>query len=117
MGSDRGLREAILDRVGAGKGQPVLLDQIARSLGIAWEDLPALRRTLLDLCTEGRLVAAGAGRWVRAAEGRSATGTFTLTSRGHGFVRPDPPAGGPDLFVPEDATRGAMPGDRVRVLL
>ncbi len=117
VGSDRGLREAILDRIGAGKGQPVLLDQIARSLGIPWEDLPALRRTLLDLCTEGRLAAAGTGRWVRAGEARGAIGTFTLTSRGHGFVRPDPPASGPDFFVPEDATRGAMPGDRVRVVL
>ena len=42
-------------------------------------------------------------------------GILKITSRGFGFVKPDTPYRGGDLFIPESGMRDAISGDKVRV--
>jgi ribonuclease R len=52
-----------------------------------------------------------------SSSGGEITGIFKGNPKGFGFVRSDDKYKEGDIFVPPDATGGALSGDRVRVLV
>ena len=73
-----------------------------------------LKEVLDFLVIEGKIITDDRGRY-RTPGDRVKTGMFSGTQKGFGFVIID---GEPeDIFIPENATKGAMHGDKVTVLI
>ena len=73
-----------------------------------------LKEVLDFLVIEGKIITDDRGRY-RTPGDRVKTGMFSGTQKVFGFVIID---GEPeDIFIPENATKGAMHGDKVTVLI
>jgi ribonuclease R len=104
----------------AAHGRALHKNEIMTKLGLDVDASPALERILDDLAFDGSIVALpgqrfriGAGGSTNGARKTSAAteieGLLHANPRGFGFVG----AEGGDIFIPREALRGAMHGDRV----
>lgn len=116
-------RDAILEVFASVKRRPLALRGIANRLGWPRDSYPDLADALAQMVAAGVLMQVRGGRYAPMGDRDSITGTFLLTARGFGFLRPDNPDGSPsnvregDYFVPINNTGGAMPNDRVRAVI
>jgi len=107
------LAERILQFVQAEGYQPQQLAQLARALGIAQDEQGDFHDTCRALMRTGRVVlGSGNGLLLPSVPGKI-YGTFRANRRGFGFVVPDGPETHGDLYIPPDATGGALTGDFV----
>jgi ribonuclease R len=109
-----------LDLLGS-EPRPMHAREIASRLNVSEVDYLGLQRLLDDLSLEGVLAARPGQRFrlsisTSRAHGAEREGLLSVHPRGFGFVASlTPGTAGDDVFVPPDAMRGAMHGDRVRV--
>ena len=105
--------QRILDHLAHGLYEPAPVRRIADDMRIEPEDHAEFRAAIDELADAGRIAFAD-GRVQLPDFGDEITGRFKLNVRGFGFVVPDDPYRGGDLFVPRGSTRDAISGDRVR---
>lgn len=126
-------RTLVLETIASTPQHRATLKQLLRELNARGPERQALKRTLAELVTAGRLrerrhvfeaVAAPPKREpprmtpAPRVDNGDLQGTISLHRDGYGFVTPDPPlASGADVFIPPPYTSGAMPGDTVAVRL
>ncbi len=92
---------------------PMTFDQLAAILGVPDGDRGRLAAMLDGLEAEGAIVKTKKGRYGSTARLGFIRGLFRGHERGFGFLTPLSEADGDDLFIPADATGGAMDGDTV----
>jgi ribonuclease R len=113
-------RAEVLDLLGSDP-RPLHAREIAARLRVSEVDYLSLQRLLDDLSFEGVLAQRPGQRFKLSApsaraQGSEREGLLTVHPRGFGFVASlTPGTSGDDVFVPPDAMRGAMHGDRVKV--
>ncbi len=107
----------IISTLSQPKYHPVKPKALARVLGISGDAYNEFKTALKELITQGR-VEISKGNAVRLLDARGTlTGIFRKTNAGSGFVRPNPDEGHKfnEVYIPEDALRGATTGDVVLV--
>lgn len=104
----------ILTKVSLGSYEPMNLEDLAKALGVPRSDFALFKEAVDDLHRSGRLVI-GEDLTIRLA-GKQGTvvGTFRGNVKGFGFVVPSDPEVVEDLYIPEEATLGALTGDLVQ---
>lgn len=107
------LSSRILEFVGSARYQPQEPDELINSLGIGFDEQSDFHDACRALLHSGRVVLAAGGLITLPAPKGRITGTFRANQRGFGFVIPLEPNAHADLFIPPDATAGAMTGDTV----
>src|SRR5947209_10077345 len=109
--------DQILAAVGRKSYAPLKPKALARKLGIASEDYRDFRRALKDLLRDGRLELAKNHTLRAAAPHGTVVGTYRSTSKGTGYVRPQPVDGkaGPEVRVRQGEGLDAVSGDTVLV--
>jgi ribonuclease R len=118
-GSDRPLRQAVLDLIRAPGYRPSTLPELLRQMRVEKSRRGGFKRLLRDMLNEEEVVRvdrsryAAPGRLKTPADGRVVTGRLQRNPRGFGFVTPD--AGGGDIFIPPPALGDLLDGDRVTV--
>jgi ribonuclease R len=110
-------RDAVVDLL-ASERRALHVNEIATRLGLPDGAYAALQRLLDDLSFDGSIVPLTGQRFRLSKEqkqqhGEEAEGHLNVNPRGFGFV-PAPSLGG-DVYVPPEAMRGALHGDKVRV--
>jgi ribonuclease R len=107
------LDERVLEVLEASR-RPLKRKEIARGLGAADEDYPALKETLVRLVDGGRVYRIKSQRYALPEQINLVVGTLDSTRRGAGFVVPEKKGEGEaDVFVPPHKLGGAVHGDRV----
>ena len=98
----------ILTKVSLGSYEPMNLEDLAKALGVPRSDFALFKEAVDDLHRSGRLVI-GEDLTIRLA-GKQGTvvGTFRGNVKGFGFVVPSDPEVVEDLYIPEEATLGAL---------
>ena len=121
----------LVARIARSNGGRAGYKQLVRELGLAGgRERRLLREQLARLTSRKLLLQPERDLWcIPSAVGRAAglrgdliAGRLSLHRDGYGFVRPNPGQKihipeGEDIFIPPDATAGAMPGDQVLVEL
>ena len=92
---------------------PVKAAQLAKALGVSGEDYPQFKQALKELRRAGHVIIGGKNLISLPGLSGLMVGTFRANPKGFGFVTPLEPTSHGDLFVPADATAGAMTGDIV----
>jgi len=109
----RRFSERILDFLQQPEYQPVEVQRLARSMGIAEEEHGDFREAVDALRRVGRVVL-GTGSSVMLPQPRGQiAGTYRANPRGFGFVVPEEPTVHGDLFIPPGASLDAVTGDTV----
>ena len=104
----------LLDFFSSSEYKPMRFKDIAALLQVPKGSKHELKEVLDFLVIEGKIITDDRGRY-RTPGDRVKTGMFSGTQKGFGFVIID---GEPeDIFIPENATKGAMHGDKVTVLI
>ena len=93
---------------------PMKIKEIAIMMQAEKEERAELERILEELQEEGKIERNGRGKY-RKPEKRSLTGIFDATAKGFGFVEVQ--GWQEDIFIPANATGGAMHGDTVQIEL
>jgi ribonuclease R len=106
--------DAILKYLSDRDYQPLKPRQLARLMGVAEEDYGSFRHAVKMLRDSGRVVMGAKDSLTLPEMGRELVGFFRPNPRGFGFVVPETPNSHGDLFIPPDATGGALNGDLVR---
>ncbi len=116
-------KKRLLELMGHRDYKPMKVKELAILLGVAKEDRPALQEALDALLAEGKLGLSKRGKYA-PVENFLVRGTFIGNRKGFGFVAPeqtkDPGAGrepGPDIYIGERDTLGAMDGDTVQAAI
>ena len=93
--------------------KPVKLAQLAKALAVSSQVYPQFKSAFDELRQAGHVMI-GPGNLISlpAMAGRI-IGTFRANPKGFGFVTPLEPSSHGDLFIPPNATAGAMTGDIV----
>jgi len=105
-------KKVLLDFVNSKDYHPMKFKELFVILQVPRDEKQELREVLEALIVEGKLALDEKGRY-SAAEANMKTGTFSGTMRGFGFVIVEGEDN--DIFVPENATNGAMHNDIVMV--
>ncbi|MCI9486637.1 MAG: ribonuclease R [Lachnospiraceae bacterium] len=135
---DEGVRQAERDALEDGKRRllelmghkdykPMRVKELAILLGVAKEERPFLQKALDGLLAEGKLGLSRRGKYA-PVENFLVKGTFIGNRKGFGFVAPErtgeTDAGtgagkepGPDIYIGERDTFGAMDGDTVQAAI
>jgi len=127
-------REQILSHLSSHHYRPMRLRRLARFFDVTEEDYPSFRALVKELIHTGAVEIGERGKLLpRRAPRRkpkaergptkpsrqragAVRGRFSLSTRGFGFVMPETPEGDPageDVFIPPDATLGAVTNDLV----
>jgi len=93
--------------------QPLKARQLARWMGVDADDYGTFRAAVKRLRDAGQVVMGGGNALMLPEMPGKVTGFFRLNPKGFGFVTPESPNAHGDLFIPPDATGGAMNGDLV----
>ena len=93
---------------------PMKERELAIFLQVAKEEREELRRLLLELVAEGKLMVTAKGKY-KKAEGNLLIGTFISNSKGFGFVEIEGQE--EDYYIPEEKTNGAFHKDTVQIAL
>jgi ribonuclease R len=105
--------DAILKYVSSREYQPLKPRQLARQMNIADEDYGTFRQAVKQLHDSGRIVLGAKDAITLPDIGARVVGFFRANPRGFGFITPEQANAHGDLFVPPDATGGAVNGDLV----
>lgn len=111
------MTEAVMSLTSSDGYVPMDADDIAIVLSVPEEESGLLEQALDTLISSGILARTKRGKLAAAAETGLISGTFRATTRGFGFVTPDPVSGksAPDLYVTRENSLGALNGDHVQV--
>lgn len=93
-------------------GKPVSFREISDAFTLRASERKKLKRILNELIAQGKLIRNRKGLYFSVHEAKLVTGYFEAHRNGFGFVIPDSPKD-TDIFIPPNATMGAMHGDRV----
>ncbi|MFP3937767.1 MAG: ribonuclease R [Phycisphaerae bacterium] len=105
--------EAILKYLSDKHYQPLKPRQLARKMGVAEEEYGSFREAVKILRDSGRVVMGAKNALMLPEPSGTIVGFFSAHRRGFGFVIPETPNSHGDLFIPPEATAGAMSGDQV----
>jgi ribonuclease R len=94
---------------------PLKPNQLAKALGVSSEDYQQFKQALEELRHSGHVVIGSRSVVSLPAMSGRVVGTFKLNPKGFGFVIPLETNSHGDLFIPPNATAGAMTGDVVSV--
>ena len=116
MTDDGGVTDAaILEHIDTLPHGRTSLKHLLRELRIHGGARAALEDTLQRLVEKGQLIEVRSGQYTSARNSREfVPGRLSIHRDGYGFLIPDHPVPGiqGDIFIPRDATRGLMHGDR-----
>lgn len=104
-------KKLVLDFMGLKEYKPMKFKEMAGMLQVPKEDRAELRAVLEELIQEGKISIDVKGKFRKRKE-EVKTGTFLGTQRGFGFVALE---GEEDVFIPENATKGALHNDKVQI--
>lgn len=107
-------KQVIEDLMNDKKYVPMKIKELAMILQVSKEDREDLKYILDELIGEGKIEISKKGKY-RRAENKYCTGVFVGNAKGFGFVEIEDSE--EDIFIPENATAGALHGDTVQVLL
>jgi ribonuclease R len=107
--------ERILRFIQAKGYQPQQVEELAQAMGIGAEEQGDFHDACRALMRSGRIVLGSGNALTLPAPPGRLTGSFRANRRGFGFVIPDTPNSHGDIYVPPEATSGAMTGDRVMI--
>ncbi len=105
--------DAILKYLADRDYTPLKPRQLARVMGVTEDDYGSFRQAIKQLRDTGRVMLGAKDALMLPEMPSRIVGFFRLNPRGFGFVIPDTPNSHGDLFIPPDATGGAMTGDQV----
>lgn len=105
-------KEIVFSLINTKEYQPLKFKELVGLLQVPRNEKQDLRDVLEALLSEGKITIDTKGRY-KLGEGDLKIGTFSGTQRGFGFVITDDE--GDDIFIPENATKGALHKDRVQV--
>lgn len=109
------LVEKILAMVNDHQYHPMTIDEMAQVLGFDKQEKKVLRNTVEELLKEGSLLKIKKEKIVLPERYGVYVGRIDVNKRGFGFVFRGEGKG--DIFVPENALKTAMNGDKVQVKL
>ena len=109
------LVEKILAMVSDHQYRPMTVDEMAQVLGFDKQEKKVLRNTVEELLKEGSLLKIKKEKIVLPERYGVYVGRIDVNKRGFGFVFRGEGKG--DIFVPENALKTAMNGDKVQVKL
>ncbi|MCO6439125.1 MAG: ribonuclease R [Phycisphaerae bacterium] len=109
----RQFTERILNFVQAEGYEPRKLSELAEAMGIAEDEAGDFHSACRALMRSGRIVLGTRNAVLLGEPPGRIVGRFRGNPRGFGFVVPDTPNAYGDLFVPPNATGGAITGDTV----
>ncbi|WP_312460547.1 ribonuclease R [Proteiniclasticum sp.] len=109
------LVEKILAMVNDHQYRPMTVDEMAQVLGFDKQEKKVLRNTVEELLKEGSLLKIKKEKIVLPERYGVYVGRIDVNKRGFGFVFRGEGKG--DIFVPENALKTAMNGDKVQVKL
>ncbi|MFH5834592.1 ribonuclease R [Proteiniclasticum sp. C24MP] len=107
------LREKIMEILSAHSYNPMNTDELANVLGLEKNEKKELRKVIDGLMKEGVVIKIKKEKIVLPEEYGVYTGRIDVNKRGFGFVARG--EGKEDIFVPENAMKTAMHGDKVQV--
>jgi ribonuclease R len=107
------LAERILSFIHAKGYEPRRLQELGEAMGIGEEEHGDFHDACKALMHSGRMVLGSRNTVSIPDPPRRVAGTFRANPKGFGFLIPDAPRIHGDLYVPANATMGAMTGDRV----
>ena len=100
----------LMDFFGSSEYRPMRFKDIAAILQVPKDSRDELRDVLDFLVAKGKIITDEKGRY-RLPGDRLKTGIFSGTQKGYGFVIIEGES--EDVFIPENAVKGAMHGDKV----
>jgi len=106
---------AILEHIDRQPHGRTSLKHLLRELRIRGDERGALEDALERLVDKGQLIEVRSGQYTTARNSREfVPGRLSIHRDGYGFLIPDHPIPGiqGDIFIPREATRGLMHGDR-----
>ena len=107
--------EAILKSLAGREYQPLKPRQLARQMGVAQEDYGTFRQAVKRLRDAGRVVLGDRNALTLPEVSSQVVGFFRANPKGFGFVVPETPNAHGDVYIPPEATGGAMTGDEVLI--
>ena len=110
----RKIREQVLALLARKDYRPLNKVDIARKVGLAGNELVALRKTLRELERAGEIARIRKNRYILPAEADLVAGKLSIHQAGYGFLMPET-SGEPDVFIAAENIGIAMHGDRVIV--
>ncbi len=105
-------KKILLELINSKDYHPLKFKEIAVILQVSRDEKQDLREVLEVLLGEGKIELDTRGRY-QLADANTRTGVFSGTQRGFGFVIVEGEE--EDIFIPENATRGALHNDKVMV--
>lgn len=110
------LREEILDVFNANPKRSLNYKQVSAAMGLTKKSSRQLvEMLLLEMTEEGILSEVVPGKYKLLSLAAQITGTVDMTAAGSAYIVPD--EGGEDIFVSQANLKGALHGDKVKVLL
>ncbi len=105
-------KRILLDFINSKEYHPLKFKEIANILQVPRDEKQDLREVLTSLQADGKIDQDTQGRY-KLADANTRTGVFSGTQRGFGFVIIE--GEDEDIFIPENATKGALHNDKVMV--
>ncbi|WMJ87704.1 ribonuclease R [Anaerocolumna sp. MB42-C2] len=105
-------KKILLDFINSKEYHPLKFKEIASILQVPRDEKQDLREVLTALQADGKIEQDTQGRY-KLADANTKTGIFSGTQRGFGFVIIEGEE--EDIFIPENATKGALHNDKVMV--
>ncbi|QHQ62726.1 ribonuclease R [Anaerocolumna sedimenticola] len=105
-------KKILLDFINSKEYHPLKFKEIANILQVPRDEKQDLREVLTSLQADGKIDQDTQGRY-KLADANTKTGVFSGTQRGFGFVIIE--GEDEDIFIPENATKGALHNDKVMV--
>ncbi len=105
-------KKILFEFISSKEYQPMKFKEMVSILQVPRNEKQDLREVLESLLTEGKITIDNGGKY-KVSDGSTKTGTFSGTQRGFGFVIIE--GENEDIFIPENATNGALHGDTVMV--
>lgn len=105
-------KKILLEFISSTGYQPMKLKEMAGILQVPRNEKADFREVVEALVADGKIEADNSGRY-RVSDNNTKTGIFMGTQRGFGFVVIEGEE--EDIFIPENATKGALHNDKVLV--
>lgn len=105
-------KKILLEFLSSKEYQPMKLKDMATILQVPRNEKGDFREVTESLVSDGKIEVDNAGKY-RISDNNTKSGVFSGTQRGFGFVIVEGEAD--DIFIPENATRGALHNDKVLI--